>query len=95
MRWMKECAAFLPIKCELQSSDCRYWPYSGAVTAHLIPRSRGGEDKGNTVFLCTKHHSLQEKRTDAFNAEHKINLYARAKRWAERYDDGFEFLESA
>ena len=95
MVWMDKLTALVQTRCETHGQNCEYWPYNRALRAHLIPRSRGGEDKGNVVFLCRKHHDQQEKRTDAFNREHNIDLYARAKRWAERYDNGFELVESA
>jgi len=77
-------------RCEVDSADCDYWPSGQAERVHLDAKGSGGDDKGNCCLLCHKHHGLQEKRTAWFERRFKINLRARARRWAERYDNGGE-----
>lgn len=48
------------------------------------PRSRGGVWTG-VAPLCARHHDAQEKRTDAFNADHGIDLYLIADAVAQRW----------
>lgn len=53
--------------------------------AHVdAPRSRGGDWTG-VAPLCAPHHERQEKRTDAFNAEHGVDLYLVAAAVAQRW----------
>jgi hypothetical protein len=76
--------------CELDTPECDYWPGGMAERAHLDAKSSAGDDKGNVCLLCHKHHELQEKRTEWFERRFDIDLRARARRWAERYDSGGE-----
>jgi hypothetical protein len=53
--------------------------------AHVVcPRSRGGTWE-DVAPLCRMHHRRQEKRTDAFNLEFGIDLYAIAAAVAQRW----------
>lgn len=47
--------------------------------AHLDPKSRGGDDKGNVALLCRECHTAQEKRTEYFEKERGVDLRAKAK----------------
>ena len=44
--------------------------------AHLVPRSRGGHDCDNIALLCIPCHRAQEKRTEKYQAEMGVDLYA-------------------
>lgn len=57
----------------------------GEQRAHLDPKGSGGNDRGNTVVLNHICHRAQEKRTARFSAERGVDLYAKARAWAERY----------
>ena len=67
-----------------------------ADAAHLTPRSSGGKDRNNTVYLCRNRmeansahkgcHERQEKRTDAFILECNKPLWDIAKRHTRRFD---------
>lgn len=57
-----------------------------ADPAHVVPRSRGSDDKGNVVNLCRKHHNEQEGKTAAFEAKYSVDLKALALELANRYD---------
>ena len=83
--WMGKLAKSGDVRCENDGPDCNYWPVGYPERAHLSPRSQGGDDKGNTVFLCTACHRRQEKRADEFIAETGIDLYERARRWGKLF----------
>lgn len=42
--------------------------------AHVAPRSRGSDDRGNIVPLCRTHHEAQEGKTAEFERENSIDL---------------------
>lgn len=54
--------------------------------AHVQAKGSGGDDRGNVVLLCVSCHGDQEKRTAAFCREKGVDLYAKAERWAARYE---------
>lgn len=42
--------------------------------AHVKTKGSGGQDRGNVVPLCPKHHDEQEGDTAGFEATYQINL---------------------
>lgn len=56
--------------------------------AHVVPRSRGSDDRANLVPLCRAHHSAQEGRTSEFEAKHHIDLKLIAVLLDQRYESG-------
>ncbi len=53
--------------------------------AHLIPKSRGGDDRMNVSLLCHGCHEKQEKRTDRFCIETGVGLHRKAENWTKKY----------
>lgn len=54
--------------------------------AHLKTQGSGGDDVGNMVPLCPTAHDLQEGRTDEFEREFGVDLYAHAADLAEKFE---------
>jgi hypothetical protein len=54
--------------------------------AHLIPKSRGGDDRYNVCLLCARCHRQQEKRTEVFIEECGADLFLKAQEHTRRYD---------
>lgn len=81
-RWLRE-------RCPQPCDVCAYPTRS---RCHCVPRSRGGLDLNNTVYLCEDRHAIvnddpvgkpirgchskQEKRCGAFCVETGVDLYA-------------------
>ena len=70
----------------IAGSGCDACANRACHRAHLIPKSRGGDDRGNVVLLCSDCHRRQEKRTEAFIQECRLDLFWKAKFWTRRYD---------
>ena len=82
-KWMGSYAKE-PHRCD----GCRRFTYLSR--AHLLAKSRGGRVLNNIVLLCEIEtspaddmrvtnvgcHGKQEKRTEKFEAEHNVDLYA-------------------
>lgn len=54
--------------------------------AHLVPRSRAGNDRENIALLCRRCHRLSEKRVERFIQESGVDLYAQARAHTARYE---------
>ena len=88
-------AFILSRPCTIRGCTIR-GPMARITVAHVKTRGAGGQDKGNIIPLCLAHHQYQHTiGIKSFQEEYHIDLYARAERWADCFDDGFEFLESA
>lgn len=70
-----------------QRYPCDVCGHFSVQACHLTKRGSGGRDRSNLVYLCPRHHELQEGRTDAFILETKVNLWDIAQRHTRRYDN--------
>lgn len=49
------------------------------IPAHVKTRGAGGDDVGNVVPLCVKHHDEQHHGIQSFEAKYGLDLAARAE----------------
>ncbi len=62
---------------------CGRWRWT--VRCHLDAKGSGGADLGNVVLMDPTCHDQQEKRTDAWIADHGVDLWARAAEYAREF----------
>ncbi len=59
--------------------------YGYLFRCHLLARGNGGRVVDNIVLLDVGCHELQEKRTAQYEAEHDVDLYAKARAHTARW----------
>lgn len=76
--WVRRhpCAIDVDFLCMVSASEC----------AHVRTRGSGGQDLGNCVPLCSKHHAEQHRiGIKSFEAKYGVNLVAIASSLAAQY----------
>ena len=68
--WLGELTKGQRLPCD----GCGVWRY--LFRCHLLARGNGGRVVDNIALLDVGCHEAQEKRTDQFNAEMNVDLYA-------------------
>ncbi len=71
--WLGELAKGQPRRCD----GCGAWRY--LFRCHLLAKGSGGRVIDNIVLLDIACHEQQEKRTALYEAEHDVDLYAKAR----------------